>query len=332
MAFPEKSILVVGGGIVGLCLAVAARTRGFDVVLIARDAARDTASGVAAGMIAPAQEAMGDPDPEAFDRLKAAQAAWLKLMPVWPASVQAALRRQQGEARNRFIAADGTISEISGDWLLDAPATLAALEADFVARGGELIKGEVTRLSAHAVVAADGRANGREYQASHVVLAAGYAARAFADLIPSLEVLAPIKGHLFDLPGQGMPGVTRAATGYLADYGASARFGASMEPGRADLGIDPAVLADLRARGAALFPRMSLEAATPRTGIRAGTPDSWPLIGLDSASGVWLAVGMRRNGYVFAPFAADVILDRLEGRARPDAEVYDPNRFSSYSV
>jgi glycine oxidase len=324
MAFPEKSILIVGGGIVGLCLAVAARARDFDVVLIARDEARDTASGVAAGMVAPALEAMGDPDPEAFDRLKAAQAAWLKLMPVWPPSVQAALRRQQAEARNQFIAADGTTSEIPGDWLLDAAATLAALEADFVAHGGALVKGEVTHLWANGAVTSDGC----ERRAAHIVLAAGYAASVFADLIPGLGVLTPIKGHLFDLPGQGRPGVTRAARAYLADYGASARLGASMEPGRADLDIDPAVVADLKARATALFPWMSLDSATARTGIRAGTPDGWPLIGLDSASGVWLAVGMRRNGYVFAPFAADVILDRLEGRARPDADIYAPRRFS----
>src|SRR6185312_2846088 len=217
MAFPEKSILIVGGGIVGLCLAVAARARGFETALITCDAARDTASGVAAGMVAPALEAMGDPDPAAFSRLKAAQAAWTKLMPVWPASVQAALRRQQSEARNHFIAADGAISEVPGDWLLDAPATLAALQAHFMAHGGTLIRQAVTRLSAHAAFSAAGQ----EYQAAHVVLAGGYAARAFADEIPSLKVLAPIKGHLFDLPGQGTPGVTRAAEGYLADYGAS---------------------------------------------------------------------------------------------------------------
>ena len=157
MAFPEKSILIVGGGIVGLCLAVAARARGFDVVLVSRDEAHDTASGVAAGMIAPALEAMADPDPEAFVRLKTAQAAWLKLMKAWPESVQLALRRQQSEARNHFIAADGTISEIAGDWLLDAAATLAALEGDFVTHGGTLVKGEAAHRSAHAGVLAEAK-------------------------------------------------------------------------------------------------------------------------------------------------------------------------------
>lgn len=324
MAFPEKSILIVGGGIVGLCLAVVAKARGFEATVVARDAARDTASGVAAGMIAPELEAKGDTHPEALARLKAAQAAWVDLMPLWPEAVQTMLRRQQVEAKSRFVAADGNVADIAGDWLVDAVATLSALETGLVAAGDLIIRGEVVALTAQSVSLADGRV----LQAAHVVIASGYASKAFAADVPSLAALTPIKGHLFDLPGQGTPGVTRSAQGYLADYGAFAKFGASMEPGRDDLAVDPAVLADLEARAAALFPDMSLKGAVPRTGIRAGTPDTWPLIGLDEASGVWVATGMRRNGFVFAPYAAGVILDRLAGQDRPDAAIYGPQRFA----
>ena len=324
MAFPEKSILIVGGGIVGLCLAVTARARGFDVTVLARDAARDTASGVAAGMIAPELEARGDTHPQALTRLKAAQAAWLDLLPSWPAPVQAMLRRQQVEARNRFITADGNIIEIPGDWLVDAGAILSALEDGLADTGGVIVRGEVVALSAHSVTLLDGRG----FEAAHVVIVGGYASRTFAATVPSLSALAPIKGHLFDLPGQGAPGVTRSAKGYLADYGAFAKFGASMEPGRDDSEVDPTVLADLEGRAGNMFPAMSLEGAVPRVGIRAGTPDTWPLIGRDAVSGVWVATGMRRNGFVFAPYAASVILDRLAGHERPDAAIYDPQRFA----
>ncbi len=324
MAFPEKSILIVGSGIVGLCLAVAARARGFDVTVIARDAAPATASGVAAGMIAPVLEARGETHPEALLRLQAAQAAWLDLMPVWPEAVQAMLRRQQVEARSRFVTADGDMTDVPGDWLVDATAMLSALEAGFAAAGGIVIRGEATALDAQSVTLADGRV----VEAAHVVVASGFASRAFADVVPVLAAVAPIKGHLLDLPGQGTPGVTRSTKGYLADYGAFAKFGASMEPGRDDLAVDPAVLADLEGRAGNMFPAMSLKGAVPRVGIRAGTPDNWPLIGRDEASGVWVATGMRRNGFVFAPYAAGVILDRLAGRERPDAAIYDPQRFA----
>ena len=323
MAFPEKSILIVGGGIVGLCLAVAARARGFDVALIARDAVTDTASGVAAGMIAPVLEAKGETHPDALDRLKSAQAAWLDLMPLWPQKVQAMLRQQQAEARSQFIATDGGVTDISCDWLVESGAMLAALESGLAAAGGMRIIGDVVALAVHAVTLADGRS----FEAAHVVVASGHASRAFAATVPSLARLTPIKGHLLDLPGQGGQGVVRSARGYLADYGASAKFGASMEAGRADLDIDPAVVADLSSRAGDMFPDLSLEGARPRTGVRASTPDNWPLIGLDTASGVWVATGMRRNGYVFAPYAAGVILDRLAGLERADAGIYDPQRF-----
>ena len=61
--------------------------------------------------------------------------------------------------------------------------------------------------------------------------------------------------------------------------------------------------------------------------IRAATPDGWPLIGRDPASGVLVATGMRRNGYIFAPFAAKIILALIEGRPSPDEGLYRPDRF-----
>jgi glycine oxidase len=327
MAFPEKSILIVGGGIVGLCLAVVARSRGFAVTLIAREASRDTASGVAAGMIAPALEARGEADPDTLIRLQAAQAAWLDLMPAWPHPLQSLLQRQQAVAHSRFIAADGTATDISGDWLVDATATLNALEDGFLGQGGVILRGSVSGLTAQSAILSDGR----DVYAAHVVIASGYASHAFAHMVPSLSVLTPIKGHLLDLPGFGRldgEGVVRSVRGYLVNYGASAKFGASMEPGREDLAVDPAVVADLVVRAGEMFPDLSLAGAVPRTGIRAGTPDNWPLIGRDVASGVWVATGMRRNGFVFAPFAAGVILDLIAGHERPDARPYDPQRFA----
>ncbi len=37
---------------------------------------------------------------------------------------------------------------------------------------------------------------------------------------------------------------------------------------------------------------------------------------------------MRRNGYVFAPLAARMMLDVLAGGETPEAGMYDPDRFS----
>ncbi len=319
-----KSLIVVGAGIVGLCLGVAARARGLTVTLIAREAGAETASGVAAGMIAPVLEARSDRHPDALARLTAAQGAWLKLMDAWPQPVQAALRQQQQQAKSRFVASDGEVSTIDSDWLVDAGATLGALEAQFTATGGDRLTGDVTAVTRDSVTLADGRV----FHGDHVVLATGFAGHALAGSVPSLEHLKPIKGHLLDLAGQGGAGVVRSVTGYLADYGNTAKFGASMEAGRSDLTVDDAVVAELKARAAAMVPGIKLDHVTPRTGIRAESPDGWPMIGRDATSGVWVATAMRRNGFVFAPLAASVILDELAGKRRRDAEMYDPNRFS----
>jgi glycine oxidase len=117
----------------------------------------------------------------------------------------------------------------------------------------------------------------------------------------------------------------RGAGGYWARYDGYAKFGATMEAGRDDVETDAGTVADLKARAARLAPEANLDAAVARAGVRAATPDGWPLIGRDAASGVLIASGMRRNGYVFAPLAARIVLDLIEGR--PAEATYDPNRF-----
>ncbi|MBP2160693.1 MULTISPECIES: FAD-binding oxidoreductase [Asticcacaulis] len=357
MATSETSLIIVGGGITGLCLAVAAQAKGLKVQVIARDNTGETASGIAAGMIAPALEGLLEFEPEvAYARLHRAQQAWVDLMEVWPADVRAALEKTRGEAHSRYvwyqsdnlsdittprlkamgvpfaaltdeqlkgIAGDMDGVEVAGDWLLSGQAVLESLKAHVLGHGGELVTAPVAAVSATTVTLATGEV----LAAGHVAVAAGFGARALASSVPSLGVLEPVKGHLLDLPGQGGQGVVRWAGGYLADHVAMAKFGATMQFGQDDLAIEPEVVADLKARATGMMPSVDLSGATPKTGVRASTPDSWPLIGRD-ATGVYVAVGMRRNGYVFAPYAARLLLALIAGEA-PDADaaLYDPNRF-----
>ena len=355
----STSLIVIGAGIVGLCIAVVAQVRGHAVTIVARDKAEDTASGVAAGMIAPVLESRTDPwNPVGLARMRRAQDAWLNLTDAWPRTLTLALRQQQDRARSVFIwRGDQTEDDddflgfalqtarsdaldisalqdlhvspaysgepVPGDWLIDATATLSELESVFRARGGQWLDAEAISVASHTVRLDDGAT----LTADHVVLAAGFGTVAFADAIPLLERLHPIKGHILDLSADTPAGVIRAAEGYLASYGGSAKFGASMEAGRDDLAVDSAVVADLKARAATMFPDLDLSPAVPRTGIRAATPDGWPIIGRDPTSGVYIATGMRRNGYVFAPLAAQIVVDLIEGVANPDAHLYRPDRF-----
>jgi glycine oxidase len=346
----SRSVIIVGGGITGLTIAVALQASGHKVTLVARDAPEDTASGVAAGMIAPAMEAMNEPDPAfSFQRLKAAQRAWQELLPLWPQSLRF-LWDEVLEGHSYFVCPDGagTLPEslgrtgaeftaisddlrhglglqaalsavrVSGDGNVSAMTLLQAFEDHFRTLEGVMVRGVVERLEADRVHVAHIGA----VTADEIVIAAGYDSHKLG-----VSHLSPIKGHLLDLPADRPPVVLRGEAGYLATRTDGARFGATMQAGQADLDIEPDVVADLKNRAQALFPDLELDKAVPRTGIRASTPDGWPLIGRDPASGVLIATGMRRNGYVFAPLAAQIILALIEGRERPDGGIYRPDRF-----
>ena len=345
-----RSVIVVGAGITGLTIAVALQVSGHKVTLIARDAPKDTASGVAAGMIAPAMEAMNDPDPAfSFHRLKTAQQAWNDLMPLWPESLRF-LWPEVLEGHSYFVWPGGAgeapeslrhtgaelapISDdlrhglgiqpelsamrVSGDGNVSAMTLLQAFEDHFRALDGVMVRGTVERAEAGRVYVA----HTGWVAADEIVIAAGYGSH-----ILGIADLSPIKGHLLDLPASRPPVVLRGAAGYLATRSDGARFGATMQAGQSDLDIQPEVVDDLKGRAKTLFPDLELDKAVPRTGIRASTPDGWPLIGRDPASGVLVATGMRRNGYVFAPMAAKIILALVEGRESPDGGIYRPDRF-----
>lgn len=349
---PSQSVIIVGGGITGLTIAVALQACGHKVTLIARDAPGDTASGIAAGMIAPAMEAMNEPDPAfSFQRLKIAQAAWRDLMPLWPQSLRF-LWPEVLEGHSYFVWPDGeggapdvlrstgaeltpisddlrnglgireglSAMHVAGDGNVSAMTLLQAFEDHFQALDGVMVRGAVDGVETGRVhVDHIGWVTGDE-----IVIAAGYESH-----LLGVSNLSPIKGHLLDVPTDRPPVVLRGAAGYLATRTDGARFGATMQTGQADLDVEPAVVADLKNRARTLFPDLELDKAVPRTGIRASTPDGWPMIGRDPACGVLVATGMRRNGYVFAPLAAQIILALIEGRESPGVGIYRPDRFQN---
>lgn len=358
-----KSLIVIGGGIVGLVTAVAAQARGHSVTIVAPDSPEDTASGVAAGMIAPALEALSEIDPvEGFKRLKAAQTLWLDLFSVWPSDLQMALEKAhaappplltwhatEGEdprgaldnmgATYKTLDADSLRAgglhfetqaavEIEGDWLIEASSTLRSLQAHFKGLGGQWRNARAAQVFAKSVTLL----GAERLLADHVVIAAGYGARAFSKEVPSLAVLSPIKGHLLDLPKTKGQGVVRSDQGYWARYADLAKFGATMQVGAEDMAIEPTIVANLKLRAKAMAAEITgLDSAVPRVGIRASSPDGWPLIGRDAESGVYVATAMRRNGFVFAPLAAQLVLDlideQLDGKAYEAIGLYDPSRF-----
>ncbi|ESQ74018.1 FAD-binding oxidoreductase [Asticcacaulis sp. AC402] len=362
MTHSAKSLIVIGGGIVGLTLAVASTVRGYQVTVVTCDTDEHTASGVAAGMVAPALEALNDADPaESFRRLRLAQACWhdsalrpsstgfgpapvdlalpvLTSAPtwfVWPESgtessgdrlraLGAELAAMTAvEQRQTGLAPGMAGVRVFGDWVMPSLWMLKTLRDLMTGAGGRVVAGQIQGLDAKSVRLRDGG----WLRADQVVVTAGYGSHDLRRQVPCLKALAPIRGVLLDLPPQGWIGVIRSSSGYLASLSAGARFGATMESGRDDLRIEPDVVEALKARAHVLFPHLDLDAARPLVALRASSPDTWPMIGRDTESGVYVATAMRRNGYIFAPLAASLILEMLAGETPAEAQLYDPNRF-----
>jgi glycine oxidase len=344
-------VCVVGGGAIGLTVALWTAREGASVDLVDAGEFAANASGVAAGMLAPVFETVFDPlspDPDLLMRAR----------DLWPSLAQSiGLYPERTGAM-----AIGSADEIEG-WrriATDAGFDVRRLDASQVATASPWLGGEHAalwsdddwRLSPavalralreaaralgvrwHAGVVADfggGHArlsDGRRLDCDLLVIATG-ASRSLARLAPELNALSPIKGHILHAPGLHLSGpVVRLNGGYICPTPEGAMIGATMEPGREDLSVDPMAVDRLRALAGRVAPGILSEALRARTGVRAATADGLPLVGAGRAPGVWIAAGARRNGWLLAPLIARTLAAALSGApSAPWAEAMRPDRF-----
>ena len=334
-----RCIVVAGAGAVGAVLALRLRDEGAQVLLADPAPLGANASGVAAGMLAPAFEAALDPVSAGhFELLRTARDLWPRLAEraaasldrsgaLWvgdEASNAAMLARLAGlgavaepmeaQAVERLgvgLMAPGGAVFTSEDWTLDPLATLTGLRRVFEEAGGE-----VRRATAQCWTGARvGLSDGGTVAADALVLAAGLSADGFATPPAELAVLQPIKGQLVSLAGEAARGgpVARGDGIYVVPRRTGAIAGATMEPGVRDLAIDPAASERLKAAAAGLYPALATAKVTGAAGIRAAAPDGLPLVGESRTAGAWLAMGARRNGWLLAPLIAEVLTGQLAG-------------------
>lgn len=349
-------IAVVGGGVLGFSTALSVARAGAQVTLYESHELGDNASGVAAGMLAPAFETVLDPlSAGHFQLLRTARDLWPAFLDalglagaldrsgaVWVAVPgeevrldELARRLAREGAQAEALSATqlralqpGLAGDVAGgvltaqDWRLDPLQLLPAMRLALERTGGAIVQARVTQ--AGDALQIDGSAIG----ADAVILAAGADAPAWHVLAPELTVVSPVKGQILHLEAGPAAGpVVRGAFGYVAPQGRGAVIGATMQVGQTDRRTDPRVLADLRDGAARLFPHLSSVTARGRAGVRASTPDGLPLVGLSSRPGLFLALGARRNGWLLGPLVGDMIAACLSGRdAGPWALALDPLR------
>ena len=313
-------VTVAGAGALGLCIALELARRGQDVVVQDPAAAGDNASGVAAGMLAPAFEAALDPVcADHFDLLLAGRDLWPDM------------------AETVGVELDRSGAAYHGEQVGAVAARLAALGVETEVQDDRVFTREDWRLSPRPVMSALRRAAERvgvRFEAAParatpdgaLVVATGMGG---AGLAPELALLSPIKGHILRLDGgPGSGPVIRGDGVYICPDPGGAIIGATMEPGVHDLAVDPARVATLRQTAEALAPGLAGLQAVAQTGVRAATPDGLPMVGWSAASGVMLAVGARRNGWLLAPLVARTVAAYVADEdPGPYAARLDPRRF-----
>ncbi len=341
-------IVVAGAGAIGRTIALALARAGHRVTLV--DPLAANASGVAAGMLAPAFECVFDPGSAGHYALLA------EARDLWPslaAGIGLTLARDGALAIGTEAEARGWAAQLIDlgaaarlltpseahaltglatwaaftpeDWRLDPTTALSRLGAAAEASGTRLVRGRVVGFEAGETWLE----SGERLRADRLVIATG-AARALASLAPELDALTPIKGHILRASGGFEPGpVIRSSGVYLCRSAREAILGATMEAGRGDSDVDDEVAQRLLAAAAPLIAPLGTVRWSAAAGVRAATPDGLPLVGAVEASGVILAVGARRNGWLLAPLIAAAVLDAVEGRAPAGAAArFDARRLA----
>lgn len=335
-----STIVIAGAGALGRTIAYVLARAGHAVTVVDPEPAGGNASRIAAGMLAPAFEALFDGG--RLELLREAQALWRPLayeigLPIaWEGAMAIGdkARAETWLTELLDLGVDAELRDLGGgywaaysdeDRQLDPEQALSLLRSAAEWSGARFVTGRVVGFGG-GLVDVEGDL---PIAADKLVVATG-AAQSLLEFAPELSVLQPIKGHVLRTPGSftGVPTV-RAPGVYLCRAEWGTILGATMEPGLHDDVVEPAIVEQLLARGRQLSDGLERLTWTAAAGVRASTPDGLPMAGKGIAPDVILAVGARRNGWLLAPMIAEVVLEAVEGRPQSRiAQLFDPERFS----
>jgi len=337
-------VIIIGAGIIGLSLAIELRKRGAHVLVVERGEPGREASH-AAGMLADC----GAEIPQALQVLATASA---RMYPEFVHELQdeSGIRVDLREQGTLLLSPGDDGPDVSGSLPAplrqlepaladtDRPATFlkersvdpralvnAALKAA-KHRGVDISSGS----SVTAVVTSQGRVSGvstdkTSYDAGNVVNCAG----AWAGHFPPLHFPArPVKGQMLAVAAPRLlRHVIRAPEVYLVPRSdGRVLIGSTLE----DAGYDKRTNASTiqRMHKAAIHLVPALETARVLedwAGLRPGTPDGLPILGVTSVPGYFAATGHFRDGILLAPITAH-LMSQLITDAKTD---YDTSAFSA---
>ena len=348
----SADVLVLGGGIAGLTVALEAARRDLSVIIL--DTPRPgAASRAAAGMLAPSVEelpvtmraaavAARDHYPPYLDALRERTGIevpldrrgilqlasesdaqlWQRGAPAgaeWLDSAALAAREPAFEGHHGALlhALDGAVDNLV---LMDA---LERAIADTTAI--KRVSAEVLSIDADqpsALTPTRGR-----FFATRLVLGSG----AWAGGMPGLPrriPVRPVRGQLLRLAQSPIHHVTYGAGGYLVPRGETLLVGATSEESGFENETSLAGLAVLRSIASRAIPALANALVVDHwAGLRPMSLDTHPILGADPESPALVyACGYSRNGILFAPWAAAQLANVLTGDPSPEIAPFRVDR------
>lgn len=337
----EDEVLIVGGGIMGLAIAVELKLRGTSVTVLSRDF-RQAAAHAAAGMLAPQAEEL---PPGAMRNLSLqsleAYPEWIRKIedlsgadtgyqacgilaptyevPTIPDPTPMSPTRRWLDRAAIHLAQPGLNPDIVGGWWLpeegqvDNRALVCALQSAAESLEVTIHEGvAVTDVERRQGRVVGLRSPAGTWQAQHYILATGAWSQA---LLP--VPVHPLKGQMFSV--QAPPSAAAELPLQRVLYGADGIYIVPRRDGRIVVGATaeavgftpkntPAGLQDLLSKAMRLVPAIAqLPIQECWWGFRPATPDQIPILGASPYANLSLAIGHHRNGILLAPVTARLI-------------------------
>jgi glycine oxidase len=345
--------IIVGGGIIGLSLAIELKKGGARVLVVERGEPGREASHAAAGMLAdctvetpailqPLATASARMYPEFVHELQDESGLHIDLRDegtlVFPPP-EHVYNRPGLKTESLLPAPLGEMEPALADphrpaiYLkersVDPRGLVAAALKAAKHRGVDISSGSpVTR-----VLLSDGRASGvatakTSYAAPIVVNCAG----AWARHLPPLQFpTRPVKGQMLAVAAKGLlRHVIRAPEVYLVPRtDGRVLIGSTLENAGYDKRTDPRIIRRLHRAAMELVPALEqARVLEDWAGLRPGTPDDLPILGATSTPGYFGATGHYRDGILLAPITAHVMAQVITG-VIPDHDIspFSPSRF-----
>jgi glycine oxidase len=348
-------VIIVGGGIIGLSLAIELHKRGAKVLVVERGEPGREASSAAGGMLV-------DCPLETHPALRPLATASARMYPEFAyeieteSGIKVDLRdygtivfspevfpHERGEfpAENlppsRLAALEPALAPSNDpafylrERSVDPKGLSAAAIKAAKKRGIDFSSGDLVT----AVNVSDGRATGvatnkTVFLASNVVNCAG----AWSGQIgPHPFPTRPVKGEMLCLamqPRNLLKHVIRSPQAYLIPRSDGRLLvGTTVKESGFDKGVDVASIQRLHWAAVALVPELrNAKILDDWAGLRPGTPDALPILGATATRGYYVATGHFRDGILLAPITAKVMADVISGvEPEYDLTPFSPARF-----